>query len=271
MTSLDQAWQAAADPRRRIGHAVEFHATIGSTNDRARAALTEPGGDGLAVVADLQTAGRGRQGRTWVSPAGRNLAVSIGFVPHLAVERIGLLGLAVAVAVRDACAAAVDAPPPGIRWPNDIVASDGLKLAGLLVETSLAGTRVAEAVIGVGINVNWRRHEMPLEIAARATSLAELAGADLDRPSLLRHLLDRVDAEVAALEGGGTPVDRFRAASVLDGRWVTVDLGAEQVEGRVLGIGEGGELRIEAERGVRELGIGEVIWVRDAAAVEVAR
>ncbi len=107
----DASWSAAADPSRRIGRTVEFHAEIGSTNDRAREALAAGGGDGLAVVADLQTAGRGRRGRTWSSPAGVNLMVSVGVRPRIEGSDAGLLGIAAALAVRDACAAQV----PGRR------------------------------------------------------------------------------------------------------------------------------------------------------------
>ena len=82
-------WSRAADPGRRIGRAIEFHAEIASTNDRARAALAEPGGEGLAVVADLQTAGRGRRGRTWISPAGANLLFSVAWRPTVAPRLAG--------------------------------------------------------------------------------------------------------------------------------------------------------------------------------------
>ena len=89
----DAAWSAAADPSRRIGRAVEFHAEIDSTNDRAREALDEPGvGDGLAVVADLQTAGRGRRGRTWTSPSGVNLMLSVAVRPRIEAARRGPAG-----------------------------------------------------------------------------------------------------------------------------------------------------------------------------------
>ncbi len=257
-------WQLAGDPARRLGHSVEFHASIGSTNDRARAALAEPAGEGLAIVADLQTAGRGRQGRSWVSPAGRNLAASVAFRPQIGVDRAGLLGAAAALAVRDACAAIVGAPPLAIRWPNDVVAVDGAKVAGLLVETSMAGERLTEAVVGVGINVNWRRAEMPPDLRRRATSLADLAGRDLDRVALLAGLLQRLDAELSALETGSSPIARFAASSALDGRWVTVDLGLSRLEGVVRGVGDDGSLLLEAGGRVRALSVGEVISVRDA-------
>lgn len=263
-------WQSVADASRRIGHAVEFHPSIGSTNDRARAALSTPEGEGLAVVADLQTAGRGRQGRSWLSPAGRNLAVSVAFRPRLSADRAGLLGLAAAVAARDACQSAVPGNQLAIRWPNDVVTVDGGKVAGLLVETAVAGERVREAVVGIGINVNWRRSEMPPELAVRATGLADLAGHDLDRVALLGELLRRIDEEIDALESGGSPVDAFRAASALDGRWVTVDLGGRQANGRVVGIADDGALLLESEGEVEALNVGEVISVRDAPAEVVA-
>jgi BirA family biotin operon repressor/biotin-[acetyl-CoA-carboxylase] ligase len=258
------AWSRVADPARRVGRSVEFHDEIGSTNDRARSALQEPGGEGLAVVADLQTAGRGRRGRTWTSPSGRNLTVSVGVRPLLEPARAGLLGIAAAVATRDACATLTPGVMLGIRWPNDVVTGGGEKVAGLLVETAVEDGRLVEAVIGIGINVNWRREEMPPEIAARATSLADVAGRDLDRTALLSVLLDALDAELAALERGGSPVERFRSASVLDGRRVAVELGEEVLEGTAAGIADDGALLLDAAAGRIALTIGEVVSVRDA-------
>jgi len=269
MISDSQGWRGVADPVRRVGRVVEYHATIGSTNDRARAALASGTGDGLAVVADLQTAGRGRQGRTWVSPAGCNLAVSVAVRPHLRSERAGLLGLAAAVAARDACGAMLPRDTLAIRWPNDVVSAEGLKVAGLLLETSLDGTAIADAVIGIGINVNWRRAEMPAELAARAVSLADLADQQLDRVALLDLLLRHLDAELAALEAGDSPVPRFRDASALDGRWVTVDVGSSRLDGRVQGIADDGALQLELDGRLEALSIGEVVSVRDMPPSEV--
>jgi BirA family biotin operon repressor/biotin-[acetyl-CoA-carboxylase] ligase len=257
-------WRSAADPSRPIGHAVEHHARIGSTNDRARQALREPGGEGLAVVADEQTAGRGRRGRTWLSPPGLNLLVSVGLRPALEARDAGLLGVAAALAVRQACQG-FSPQPLRIRWPNDIVTADGAKLAGLLVETALDGTWLAEAVIGMGINANWRAADMPAEIGARATSLADLAGTDVDRVALLGKLLRALDDEVAALQRGSSPVDRFRSVSALDGRRLTVDLGGELLDGVGAGIGEDGALLLDAPAGRVALTSGEVVAVRDSA------
>lgn len=268
----DQAgWARAADPARRIGHAVEFHAEIGSTNDRARAALAEPGGEGLAVVADLQTAGRGRRGRTWLSPAGVNLMVSLALRPHMRPELSSLLGLSVALALREACSSVAPSAGLAIRWPNDLVDRGGRKVAGILIETVLAEGRLVEAVIGMGINANWSRDEMPPEIAAQATSLRELTGSPIERPALLSHLLEALDLEIRTLERGESPIARARAASWLDGREVEVDIGEQSVSGRVAGLGDDGSLLIDAPAGRAALAIGEVIRVKDRSPAGVSR
>jgi BirA family biotin operon repressor/biotin-[acetyl-CoA-carboxylase] ligase len=254
-------WSRASDPERRIGHAVEFHAEIPSTNDRARAALHEPGGEGLAVVADLQSAGRGRRGRSWISPAGANLLVSVALRPAIAPRLAGLLGVAAALAVRDACASFAPDAGLAIRWPNDVVDRNGRKVAGLLVETALESGELAEAVLGIGINVNWQSADMPSEIGEGATSLLALVGAPVDRVDLLRRLLGALDHEVRALERGDTPLERLRAISWLDGRTVEVDTGAETIMGRVAGIADDGSLLLDAEVGRLALSVGEVARV----------
>ncbi len=243
---------------------MEYHAEIGSTNDRARLALDEPDGEGLAIVAELQTAGRGRRGRTWHSPSGRNLTLSVGIRPRLQASAAGLLGAATALAVRGACRPAAAL---AIKWPNDLVDDDGRKVAGLLLETALVEARLAHVVIGLGINVNWRRREMPPQISTVATSLADLAGRDVDRSALLGRVLDALDDEIAALERGESPLERYRAASWLDGRRVVVALGEREVEGVALGIGQAGELLLQTDEGELALAVGEVLRVRPVMAV----
>jgi BirA family biotin operon repressor/biotin-[acetyl-CoA-carboxylase] ligase len=267
--SVRQDWTRAADPARRVGRVVEFHAEIESTNDRARRALGEPGGDGLAIVADLQTAGRGRRGRTWISPAGANLLVSVAFRPAIAPRLAGLLGVAAALAVRDACARFAPGAGLAIRWPNDLVDRSGRKLAGLLVETALEGEELVEAAVGMGINVNWPASEMPAEIRDAATSLISLTGAAVDRVELLACLLDALSAEVTALERGETPISRMRASSWLDGRWVEVETGSETVSGRVAGIAADGSLLLDTEAGRVSLSVGEVARVYEMSAAAV--
>ena len=261
------AWAGAGNAARRVGRRIEHHASIGSTNDRAREALREPGGDGLAVVADLQTAGRGRRGRSWLSPPGANLMVSVPLRTRLDPHAAGLLGIAAALAVRDACATVAPEAELAIRWPNDVIAADGTKLAGLLLETALEDGWLVEAIIGVGINTNWRRADMPAEIAARATSLTDLVGAPVDRVALLGTLLGALDREIAALEAGAAPLARLRSVSWLDGKRVELDLGGTVVEGRVAGIGDDGSLLLDRADGRAAYTAGEVVRVLDAATV----
>lgn len=263
-------WSQAADPARRIGRAVEFHAEIGSTNDRARAALAEPDGEGLAVVADVQTAGRGRRGRGWLSPPGVNLMVSVALRLRVQPELSSLLGLSVALALRDACASVAPSAGLAIRWPNDLVDREGQKVAGILIETVLADGRLIEAVIGMGINANWPRDEMSAEIAERATSLISLTGGPIDRPALLGRLLAALDGEIRALERGHSPIAHARAASWLDGREVEVDLGGQTVAGQVAGLGDDGSLLVDAAEGRVALAMGEVVRVLDPASVGVS-
>ena len=248
---------------RRIGHRVERHRSIGSTNDRARELLAEAGGDGSVVVADEQTAGRGRLGRTWESPPGRNLYLSVGLAPALGAADAWRLGLATAVAVADACepVAAV-----ALKWPNDVVdAVDGRKLGGLLVETTVEGSRLRGAVLGIGINVNWRRAEMPTELAAGATSLADLSGSPVDRESLLARVLERLDAEIADVEAGGSPLDRYRARCSTLGATVEVATATGPVRGRAIDLDPTGALVVEDAEGRRHVITGgEVARVRPA-------
>ena len=245
------------DPDRRVGRSLEYHEYIGSTNDRARERLTG-GDDGVVVIADMQTAGRGRRGRSWESPAGVNLMLSVGLALNLSADVAWQLGASAALAVRAASAPWAELT---VKWPNDLVTRAGEKVAGLLLETALAGDRVVQAIVGIGINVNWERAVMPPEIAARATSLQDLAGAQVDRMVLLGRLLAELDAEVVALERAESPLERLRDASWLDGREVRVTADQGEVEGVVAGIGDDGALVIETARGRLAVAYGEVVAV----------
>lgn len=262
MSASNERFADAARHGRRIGHAVEVHAAIGSTNDRARELLLSPAGEGTAVVAEEQRFGRGRRGRTWVSPPGRNLTMSVGVRPRLAASDAWQLGEAAGLAARSACSALA---PVWLKWPNDVIADDGRKLGGLLVETAIDGEALTEAVIGIGINVNWAVSEMPDEIAATATSLASLAGSEVDRVALLARLLDELDAEVRRIEMGDSPLPRYRDACRTIGASVAVDVGTHEVRGMATGIDEHGGLLVRTADGVVTVATGEVVHARAEA------
>jgi BirA family biotin operon repressor/biotin-[acetyl-CoA-carboxylase] ligase len=261
---MTTSWVGAARPGARLGHRIEAHAEIGSTSDRARELLVAGEADGVAVVAELQTAGRGRLGRTWTSPAGRNLTVSVGLRPAVAADGAWQLGLAAALAVQAVCARVATVR---VKWPNDLVAPDGAKVAGMLVEAASEGDRLLHAVVGIGINVNWAPETMPGDLAFTATSLSALAGRSVDRVALLGDLLTALDAEVTGLEAGRSPLDRYRAVCATLGTSVVVDTPFGRIEGVAAALDDRGALVVRTPRG-SDVAVtsGEVLRVRPAMA-----
>jgi BirA family transcriptional regulator, biotin operon repressor / biotin---[acetyl-CoA-carboxylase] ligase len=157
----------------RLGRVHEHHASLGSTNDRALSWLSERAPDGAVVTADAQTAGRGRLGRRWSSPPGRDLYASVIVRPGVAPNGFGAVSLAVAVGLREGLLSLFGerlSDKLALKWPNDLLL-DGRKLAGILCESRWRGREV-ELVIGFGINVHRERDEFDPDLRARATSLA---------------------------------------------------------------------------------------------------
>ena len=188
--------------------------------------------------------------------------LSVAFRPRIRAADAWQLALASALAARSACAALA---PVALKWPNDLVADDGAKLGGLLLETTIDAEELTAAVIGIGINVNWARAEMPPEIAAGATSLRELAGAPIDRADLLARLLDALDDELVAVEDGSSPVPRYREVCATLGTDVAVETADGRVEGRATAIDDDGALVVETDGGPVAVTSGEIIRVRDGA------
>ncbi len=175
----------------RLGHPVYLYRTIGSTNDEAKLLADSGAPEGLLVIAEEQTAGRGRMGRTWITPLGQALAISLVLRPgqlpaDQATQLTMLAGLAVCQAVEQAAGL-----KPQLKWPNDVLLS-GKKIAGLLLETALRGDRLDYAVLGIGLNVSFA--PPPEAVDFPATSLQAEARTEVDRLPLLRAILERVEA-----------------------------------------------------------------------------
>src|SRR3954454_2358506 len=193
----------------------------------------------VAVAAD-QTAGRGRHGRDWVAPPGAALLLSVGFRPdNLEALHAWRLAAVVALAMRDAAEAVAglaDAPL-WLKWPNDIAAdaADGgiRKIAGVLGESTTSGDRVETAVVGIGINTDWKMSDFPWAIAPEMTSLRELAGKrPIDTEQLLEAFLDRLEPRYEALMQGQFDAGGWSAAQRTTGRRVVVDMGEDKVTGK---------------------------------------
>ncbi len=207
--------------------------------------------DRSVVVADHQSAGRGRRGRHWEDEPGAGLLVSILLRPRLTPPRLPALSHVAAVAVAEALAA-VAALAPRLKWPNDVLVG-GRKIAGILLESRLSAS-AATTVLGVGVNLAQR--VFPGALAATATSVALQTGSVVDRDVLLGALLDRFDAWRACLEGEGFPPVRQRwlALSETIGRRVTVD----GLTGRAVDLDQDGALVLETPAGRRRVVAGTI-------------
>ena len=225
--------------------------SLPSTNDEALRLARAGAPAGEVVVADEQTAGRGRAGNAWASPPGVALYFSVVLRPRVGLDRLPLATLACGVAVAEAIRAATGLPA-GLKWPNDVLV--GLrKCAGILCEAETGGPGGTAVVAGVGINVNTPPDALPARPIFPATSLASEAGRAFDREEILSESLSRISAGIALLEGpGGAEAvsARFNALDALRGRRLRVALpDGTAVEGADLGAGADGALRLETPGG----------------------
>ena len=224
----------------------------GSTNDAAREAAQRGAVGGAVFVAEEQDAGRGRQGRTWVSAPGRSLTLSV--VARIDSEAFPLLPLVTAVAVCEACET-VAKVTCRIKWPNDVWI-DGRKVAGVLIEgRPLDGW----AVIGIGLNVNTAQDEFPEELRGSAVSLRIAAGRQIERDAALDALLTRLADWVARLDDPVAVAAAFRERDVLHGERIAWSAGDARREGEARGIDDDGALVVFTDAGERvRLDAGEV-------------
>jgi BirA family biotin operon repressor/biotin-[acetyl-CoA-carboxylase] ligase len=253
-----------------FGRTLHLLQTTTSTNSEAMALAQQGAGDGTVIVADTQTAGKGRLGRRWYSPPGENLYCSVIMRNVPADDLPGWLSavpLLSAVAVAQAIQA-VAGLKPFLKWPNDILVGDR-KLGGLLCESSLGGQSRTFVVVGIGLNVNSRRESFPEEIREIATSIAAETGRLIDRASLLATILLELEIYSEALLT--RPPETFlsgyaRLCSTL-GRRVRVNLAeGKTVEGLADSIAPDGSLRIIRDEasggGTIEVRAGDIIHLR---------
>jgi BirA family biotin operon repressor/biotin-[acetyl-CoA-carboxylase] ligase len=237
--------------------------------------MTEGTPEVCLAVAGEQTAGRGRSGRSWVAPSGAGLLLSLGFTPsYIEPDRLWRLAAIVALAMCDAAEEAVGLAMGKLRlkWPNDIVvearsAPGGIrKVAGVLGESEGAGTADVKAVVGIGVNNDWRRNEFPADLTDVMTSLREVSrGRQVGTDELLDAFLVRVEPRLIALRDGHFDVAGWHQRQVTTGKTVRIELPDGTVRQDVaVGVdGATGALIVADETGTeRELLAGEVVHVR---------
>ncbi|WP_183407846.1 biotin--[acetyl-CoA-carboxylase] ligase [Nocardioides marmoriginsengisoli] len=259
MSTPEPAWSpleldalsAAAGP----GWSVTLHGTAASTNALA---AQDPVADTI-VVADHQTAGRGRLDRSWETPPGSALTFSVVVDPGIADHDWPLLPLAVALAVADGVRREADVPVV-LKWPNDLLvrssAGDDLKVCGILLERVQSAAGVPLAVIGIGINVGLRAEDLPVPTA---TSLA-IAGSSVSRTAVFGSVVPALATILDALRTEpGAVLERYRTECDTIGREVTVSLpDGEELTGTATGLDRSGRLLV----GERPIGAGDVVHVR---------
>jgi BirA family biotin operon repressor/biotin-[acetyl-CoA-carboxylase] ligase len=253
---MDRPLAELSPPTRWLGRRLEVHDEVDSTNRIAEQRGLEGAPDGLVVIADRQTAGRGRLGRSFYSPGGRSLYLSALLRSALPMEHMHRQVFAAAVAVAECARAHLPAERElEIKWPNDVLI-DGRKTSGINLPVHLEIGREPFAVLGVGVNVNLAREELPDELAEIATSLRIAAGKPLDRVAFGEELLARLETELDHVRAGRFDVvlERFRKSFRMAGRRVRIGGPglAREVIGTVHGVDEDGALLVEPEGGAVE-------------------
>jgi BirA family transcriptional regulator, biotin operon repressor / biotin---[acetyl-CoA-carboxylase] ligase len=232
---------------------VRWFASLDSTNryllDEARRGAPE----GLVAVADHQTQGRGRRGRTWIAPPGASLLVSVLVRPGLPPERLQLVSIVAGIAMARAVEG-VAGFRPALKWPNDLMVGEH-KLAGLLAESD--GDAV---VVGIGVNVEW--HDVPPELADLATACNIEAGRSIDRRDLLSAFLAELEPRYRRLD---VVLDEYRRFLATLGRRVRVERPDGDLVGRAVDVGDAGELVLDVDgQGLARVHAGDVVHLRDA-------
>jgi BirA family biotin operon repressor/biotin-[acetyl-CoA-carboxylase] ligase len=231
---MDAASLAAAFAARSLPPPI-FVETTASSNADARAAAVAGAPAGTAVIARGQTQGRGRLGRAWSTSEGGGLALSVVLRPRLPLARVADVVLATGVAVAEACGA-----PLRLKWPNDVMAPDGRKVAGILAEAETEPGGLAFVIVGVGVNVTDAPAGLP------AASVAEVVGAAPDRSALAAAIVAAMVARVAlAVDDPAAVRAAWLARDATLGRRVRV--GA--VEGIAVALGPDGGLEVRDDAG----------------------
>ncbi len=237
---------------REIRHLLSTDSTNRVAQDLAEAGAPE----GTTVIAEEQTHGRGRLGRSWYSPPRTNIYASIILRPTIPLPQIPQLTLVGAVAAGRAISSVYDGPPgtgPRIKWPNDILIG-GRKVSGTLVEATSVGEILRYVVLGIGINVNLEEKDLPPELSGTATSLLVACGHPVSRKDLAVRFFQALEACYTEFRQAGFSrlSGEYAGMSDLWGRQVRVSLSEGSVEGVAEGLEDDGALRVRTPAGDTE-------------------
>jgi len=225
-----------------IGHQLYYYEEIGSTNDEAFRLGLAGAPEGTALIANSQSAGKGRMQRVWHSPAGSNIYTSIILRPQIEPARAPQLSILAGVAVVDV----LESYCPDrikLKWPNDVLI-DGKKVCGILSQMKTTARKVNFIVLGVGINVNINYSQFPKEICNLATSLAIETGREISRQELIISLYENLAKWYNKLlkDGFCRIKEKWLSISPMIGQTVQVMFQEEAVSGKAIGLDEDGSL-----------------------------
>jgi BirA family biotin operon repressor/biotin-[acetyl-CoA-carboxylase] ligase len=243
-TDLDLSGLETSLAGRVVGSRILYYRTLASTMDEARKLAEEGVGEGTVVVAEEQSAGRGRFGRAWVSSPGKDLSFSVVLRPSDV--QLSFVNMAATLAVSETVAEFTGATPV-IKWPND-VQINGLKVSGVLMESVVESGGTVHTIVGIGLNVNLDTDDTP-QTASIATSLYKYTGKRRDRTPVMKMLLERLDELYAEVRNGVSLTDRWAAKLDTLGRIVTVRWQNRVFEGRACCVDGQGNLLVEKDDG----------------------
>ncbi|HLH52252.1 MAG TPA: biotin--[acetyl-CoA-carboxylase] ligase [Verrucomicrobiae bacterium] len=250
----DLTWRLESG--RKIGRDIRVFEQTTSTNDVIEKLAQDGVPEGIVVFAESQTAGRGRLGRRWVSPARKGLWFSVLLRPNIRPSAATQMTVAAATALRHAIESETQLKSE-IKWPNDILIS-GKKVAGILTELSAELDRVKYLIVGIGVDVNLGPDDLPNELKSQATSLQIESGKPVARVELAAAILRELEKVYQQVLDGdfATVADEWEHHCSTLGRRLVIQLGDRRVSGRAEALGEDGALLLRTEHGHLERIVG---------------
>lgn len=236
-----------------VGSQIYLYGEVDSTNAKLRALARGRAVEGAVVLAEGQTAGRGRRGQEWFSPAGVNLYASVLLRPAIAPRELGVFSFVASLALADAVKEA--GAPPAIKWPNDVLVN-GRKVGGTLLECALRGDALDYLIVGVGVNLNVERAVLHAALGPSglfASSLAAELGHEVDRNAFAAAWLNALDrwARTWTERGASAVLEAWRGRDIVAGRRVQVRGATGTYEGRAAGVDAAGAMVVEDTLGAR--------------------
>ncbi|HTZ39848.1 MAG TPA: biotin--[acetyl-CoA-carboxylase] ligase [Syntrophales bacterium] len=244
--------------QRTIGRRIEYREEVESTNTEALQLAQQDAPEGTVVIAEAQSAGRGRLTRSWESPPSMNLYLSVILRPDVPAQSASLIPLAVGVAVADV----ISQYCPGqvrLKWPNDVLVG-GKKICGILAEMRTKADRVAFVIAGIGVNINMKKLHFPRELRETATSLQIETALEIDRLDFAVRLLEALERWYRIYLNGGQDYVRqswLKYADII-GKRIEVVYQSDTQRGTVVGLDENGALLLEGETGLQQVLAGDV-------------